>query len=109
MRLSPAERFAAKYFINPETGCWVWTACRVKAGYGLFGFNGKLVLVHRYSWESYSGTKIPDGMRSQALKDKFPDCLNGIAIAEYDYHVIPTEESPRLLDSANDLNAAFAD
>lgn len=57
------------------------------------------------TWKSYPKLMLKYRARSQALKDKFPDCLNGIAIAEYDYHVIPTEESPRLSDAASELNA----
>lgn len=59
------------------------------------------------TWKSYPKLMMKYRARSQALKDKFPDCLNGIAIAEYDFHVIPSEESPKLADAAGDLNAAF--
>lgn len=59
------------------------------------------------TWKAYPKVMMKYRARSQALKDKFADCLNGIAIAEYDYHVIPNEESPRLQDSAGDLNSAF--
>jgi hypothetical protein len=61
------------------------------------------------TWKAYTPVMLKYRARSQALKDKFPDCLNGIAIAEYDYHVIPDAESPRLLDEAADLNAQFVD
>lgn len=59
------------------------------------------------TWKSYPKLMMKYRARSQALKDKFPDCLNGIAIAEYDYHVIPSDESPRLLNAADDLNSKF--
>ena len=42
-------RFDQKYVIDATTGCWNWTACRNKAGYGYFGFEGKPMLAHRFS------------------------------------------------------------
>jgi hypothetical protein len=61
------------------------------------------------TWKAYTPIMLKYRARSQALKDKFPDCLNGIAIAEYDFHILPNEESPRLGDAAADLNAQFID
>jgi hypothetical protein len=61
------------------------------------------------TWKSYPKVMLKYRARSQALKDKFPDDLNGIAIAEYDFHVIPDEDSPKMLDAAGDLNAQFLD
>jgi len=61
------------------------------------------------TWKAYPKLMLKYRARSQALKDKFFDCLNGIAIAEYDYHELPDENSPRLGDAAGDLNAAFVD
>lgn len=43
-------------------------------------------------WVCYPSRMLRYRARSQAIKDKFPDCLNGIAIAEYDHHVIPAQE-----------------
>jgi hypothetical protein len=46
--------------VREELGpCWVWTACQLKAGYGLFGA-GKLRTAHRVSYEIANGA-IPDG------------------------------------------------
>lgn len=59
------------------------------------------------TWKAYPKLMMKYRARSQALKDKFADCLNGIAIAEYDYNEHPNEESPRLQDAASDLNSAF--
>ncbi len=61
------------------------------------------------TWKGYPKVMLKYRARSQALKDKFPDCLNGIAIAEYDYQVLPTEDGPALLDAAGDLNKQFVD
>lgn len=42
------------------------------------------------TWKSYPKRMLRYRSRSQALKDKFADCLNGIGIAEYDHN--KTEE-----------------
>lgn len=44
-------------------------------------------------WVCYPSRMLRYRARSQAIKDKFPDCLNGIAIAEYDHHMIPAQET----------------
>lgn len=43
------------------SGCWNWTATINNVGYGLFRFNGKLGVAHRFSYEYYNG-KIPDNL-----------------------------------------------
>lgn len=40
------------------------------------------------TWKAYPKRMLRYRARSQALKDKFPDCLNGIAIAEYDQNTV---------------------
>lgn len=59
------------------------------------------------TWKKYPKIMLKYRARSQALKDKCPDSLNGVPIAEYDYHMIPDEESPALGDAASDLNRTF--
>lgn len=61
------------------------------------------------TWKAYPKLMLKYRARSQALKDKFPDCLNGIAIAEYDFNELPNEESPKIEGPASELNAAFLD
>lgn len=41
-----------------DDGCWYWLACIATHGYGLFCGPEKLVLAHRFSYESFVG-KIP--------------------------------------------------
>jgi hypothetical protein len=48
-------------------------------------------LVNNPTWKQYPQRMLTCRARSMALKDKFPDTLNGVAIAEYDYHVLPDE------------------
>lgn len=48
-------------------------------------------LLNSPTWKSYPKRMLRYRARSQALKDKFPDALNGISIAEYDHN--ETEET----------------
>lgn len=60
---TPAERFHRSYSIDPETGCWNWTAYCHPKGYGIFPMppRNRQVKAHRFSWELHNG-KIPDGL-----------------------------------------------
>ncbi len=42
-------------------------------------------------WQGYPKVMLKFRARSEALRDKFPDALNGISIAEYDHHILPHE------------------
>lgn len=59
-------RFKTKVFVNLDTHCWVWTACKTGGGYGLFGYQGKNVLAHRFSYQLILG-EIPPGMQLDHL------------------------------------------
>lgn len=56
-------RFNASYQVNPESGCWEWTAWIHPKGYGVLpmGGNGKKIRAHRFSWELKHGP-IPEGL-----------------------------------------------
>ena len=54
------HRFEEKFY-KSESGCWVWTAGKLKTGYGAIGVAGKTVRAHRLSYELYKD-EIPDGM-----------------------------------------------
>lgn len=43
------------------------------------------------TWKKYPKIMLKYRARAQALKDKFPDALNGIAIGEYDHNVMEAE------------------
>lgn len=58
----------------PECGCWIWTGCTFRRGYGYFKMNGKGNLSHRVSWERHIGP-IPDGMCVLHRCDT-PACVN---------------------------------
>lgn len=47
---NPIDRFMSIVEFDDESGCWNWPMHRVSnSGYGLFGFNGSIVLAHRFS------------------------------------------------------------
>ncbi len=51
------ERFWAK--VDKAGECWVWTACRLPAGYGQFNWNGRKVYTHRKAYEMLVGPIWP--------------------------------------------------
>lgn len=54
--------------------CWLWMACRNRAGYGKFGVGRKTILSHRMSWELWRG---PIPAASQVLhRCDNPPCVN---------------------------------
>ncbi len=70
-------RFESKIKLIPETGCWIWTACLDRDGYGritVYQPNKKSVGAHRFSWEWYKGP-IPDGL-CILHKCDVPACVN---------------------------------
>lgn len=44
-----------------ETGCWLWTGCTDKDGYGITNANGASIKAHRAAYEIANG-EIPDGL-----------------------------------------------
>ena len=56
----PSERFNAKYATDAN-GCWIWQAFINPDGYGMFRFDGRMRLAHRFSYLHHVGP-IPDGM-----------------------------------------------
>lgn len=44
---TPEQRFMA--FIEKQGSCWLWTGSTNDGGYGQFGYQGKVVLAHRFS------------------------------------------------------------
>lgn len=51
------KRFWSKVHIT-EDGCWEWTGCLFKKGYGCFGKNS---YAHRVAWILIHGSEIPAG------------------------------------------------
>ena len=53
------ERFLAK--VTDFEGCGLWTAYKINDGYGLFRLGKKMVLAHRFAYETLVGP-IPEGL-----------------------------------------------
>lgn len=51
----------SKISVNKDTGCWEWTACKYRDGYGMICFGGKCHRAHRVSYELHCGP-IPSGI-----------------------------------------------
>ena len=64
--ISLRDRLLAKAIINPETGCWEWTANRSQDGYGRIKVSGRKVKAHRVSYELTYGP-IPEGLQIDHL------------------------------------------
>lgn len=60
--------------LDPETGCWNWTANRHRQGYGKLKVSGRTVFAHRASYEAFVDT-IPDGMMACHRCDN-ASCVN---------------------------------
>jgi len=66
------QRFLTK--VVKTDGCWNWTACKDRWGYGRFKINGKHCGAHRVSYELYKN-KIPEGLLIRHSCDN-PACVN---------------------------------
>jgi hypothetical protein len=59
--LTVEQRFEQKFEVCKETGCWNWTACINKGGYGKVAHKFKNITSHRASYDIYNGP-IPKSM-----------------------------------------------
>lgn len=53
--LTSFGRFEDAYMPEPNTGCWLWTQCINKGGYGQICIRGKAVLANRFSFMLFKG------------------------------------------------------
>lgn len=60
-KLTVKERLMSKVRVNPETGCWEWTAYCMPNGYGKVRIDTIGLLAHRAMYEA-SGLEIPLGL-----------------------------------------------
>jgi len=83
MNKNTPETFWAR--VEKTDTCWLWTAHKHRAGYGVFRFNGKTWLAHRLAYELVIGP-IPDGLGLDHLcrvrKCVNPDHLEPVTQAE---------------------------
>jgi hypothetical protein len=67
------SRFLAKVDKEGPNGCWIWTACRNKAGYGKVWLDGKIMLAHRVLYLLFK--EDPKGLLVCHHCDN-PSCVN---------------------------------
>lgn len=77
---------------EPNSGCWLWLGYCDKNGYGGFGYNWKMRIAHRFSYEAFCGP-ITNGLHVLHKCDT-PSCVNP------DHLFLGTE-----LDNARDKHA----
>ena len=68
------DRFCSKVAQEPNSGCWLWTACVNAQGYGMFRWQDRMMRAHRVSWELHVGP-IPEGLHVLHTCDT-PPCVN---------------------------------
>jgi hypothetical protein len=76
MNESDLGRFLDKVKIDPETGCWNWTAGKFSSGYGAFSIGSITRRAHKVSYEHYVGI-IPEGL---IVCHRCPDGENRICV-----------------------------
>ncbi len=59
------DRFWGKV-AKRDNGCWEWTGCVTRKGYGQFSVNGHLISAHRFAYELLRGI-IPKGLEIDHL------------------------------------------
>lgn len=59
-RLLP--RFWDKVSVEPNTGCWLWTACTADTGYGQFAIGRRMLYAHRVAYAALVGP-VPGGLQ----------------------------------------------
>lgn len=76
--ISDIDRLMKKVRVDPETGCWMWTASISDEGYGNFRHNGQMRLAHRVSYELHVGP-IPKGLVCDHKCHDPQTCLGGVS------------------------------
>ncbi len=69
------DRFLQKTYFCPITGCWIWMGATVPSGYGYLWVDGKIVRVHRWTWEQKNGP-APAGLVLDHFACNNPRCCN---------------------------------
>jgi hypothetical protein len=49
------DRILSNIAIDPTTDCWVWCACKDRAGYGYSNTKGRTIRAHRLSYILFNG------------------------------------------------------
>lgn len=68
------DRILSKVQVDPESGCWIWTAAKNPHGYGVINVGGKTQKAHRVAYQEFIGP-IPDESELDHLCRRRP-CVN---------------------------------
>jgi hypothetical protein len=74
MSVGAKERIQAKVHMDPNSGCWLWTASLSWDGYPQIYHAGGMKRAHRVSYEVFVGP-VPEGMQI-CHKCDTPSCVN---------------------------------
>jgi len=81
-------RFIVKTLPTGVGGCWLWTACKNRDGYGIFQMAGRPQKAHRVSYEMHVGP-IPEGLQLDHL------CRNRGCVNPDHLEPVTTQENTR--------------
>ena len=96
------ERFNAKWGLEPDSNCWLWTASTIKSRggskYGVFTFGspGQTGLAHRFSHEHFKGF-IPKGLEIDHL------CRNTLCVNPDHLEAVTHSENQRRGNSGSTM------
>lgn len=68
------ERLFDKYKLDSKTGCWLFLGAKNEKGYGLIRIKGKLIKIHRLSYEFFIGLLINDALHIKQCPNR--NCFN---------------------------------
>ena len=75
--MTAAEYIAARSTPDEATGCWLWNGPTSQTGYGHTTFRGRLLYMHRLSYEAHVGD-IPEGLTlDHACHTRDDTCMGG--------------------------------
>ena len=60
--------------VHKTTGCWLWTGCKTKNGYGSFKVDGRAMYSHHFAYQQTAGP-IPKGLRLARRGGCPPHCI----------------------------------
>lgn len=92
-----STRFWSK--VQRSDGCWLWTAGKLKGGYGFFRLNGRTCQAHRYAYLTEVGP-IPSGMEILHSCDT-PSCVNPAHLSAGTHRQNMIEMAERITRVAN--------